>query len=126
MSLHLYEMLTRLGQVCLTRIDENRQAFVVVVVTGVLVLMNLDIEDMRRVTATFDARRVQKELGNGKVSRWVDILFTLIFVYLRNISCPEIFQQCENKRCLVIRCLLLPRDFKPKISASAKACLLRL
>lgn len=43
--------------------DENRQAFVVVVVvvTGVFVLMNLDIEDMRRVTATFDARNVQKE-----------------------------------------------------------------
>jgi hypothetical protein len=66
MSLHLYEMLTRLGHVCLTRIGENRQSFVVVVVvvvvvTGVFVLMNLDIEDMRRVTATFDARRVQKE-----------------------------------------------------------------
>lgn len=64
MSLHLYEMLTRLGHVCLTRIGENRQAFVVVVVvvvTGVFMLMNLDIEDMRRVTATFDARRVQKE-----------------------------------------------------------------
>jgi hypothetical protein len=59
----------------------------------VFVLMNLDIEDMRRVTATFDARRVQKEWGNGKVSRWADILFTLIFVYLRNISCPEVFQQ---------------------------------
>jgi hypothetical protein len=49
--------------VCLTRIGENRQSFVVVVVvvvvvTGVFVLMNLD---MRRVTATFDARRVQKE-----------------------------------------------------------------
>jgi hypothetical protein len=64
MSLHLYEMLTRLGHVCLTRIGENRQSFVVVVVvvvvvvTGVFVLMNLD---MRRVTATFDARRVQKE-----------------------------------------------------------------
>jgi hypothetical protein len=62
MSLHLYEMLTRLGHVCLTRIGENRQVFVVVVVvvvvTGVFVLMNLD---MRRVTATFDARRVQKE-----------------------------------------------------------------
>jgi hypothetical protein len=62
MSLTLYEMLTRLGHVCLTRIGEIRQAFVVVVVvfvvTGVFVFMNLD---MRRVTATFDPRRVQKE-----------------------------------------------------------------